>query len=323
MPSSSSPKPPDGPRQATIRARTRVNPVRPEVIGALEELERSLGDVSRWEQLLTGKEPEHEWERPGTRPPRGRHLPPGHLSTGEEEGEEADDPEGFEEAAVALHAAIQHLDDRIEGIRSEAEQQASGGPVPILEPDDPPAVDASPAPEPVAPILVQARTVEPVPRRSLSVTPEEEDELDRRRRNGRLLTWVGLALLVAVGAVFFLPDDGGDDPPEVPVTVPTVTVTSQVPFDTTPLLPADDVTTVPVVPIDQVTTTSGPTVSTKKPSAPKPTVPQTTQPTVPQTTQPTLVIPGPSSTSTVATTTSTTAPTTTSTASDGLPPPDP
>ncbi|MDQ2648870.1 MAG: hypothetical protein M3Z03_04895 [Actinomycetota bacterium] len=299
-----------------------MNPVRPEVIDALDELERSLGDVSRWEQLLTGKESPADWERPGTAPERGRHLPPGHLAPADEDDviddADGDDPDGFGEAAVALQAAIQNLDDRIEDIRTEGERVRSG-PLPILDPgadlDDPPA---PPLDEPVAaaPILLQARTVEPIARRSLVVSPEDEDEIDRRRRNGRLLTWVGLALLVAVGAVFFLPDDKGDDEPEAPVTVPSVSVTTN-PFITAPLLPADDVTSVPVVPIDEVTTTSKPTTQpTKKSSTPRATTPPATSPpTTPATppTQPPLVTPGTPPTNPPATTPTTppTEPTTT------------
>lgn len=310
MPTPPSDKQP-GPKRATIRARTRVNPVRPEVIDALDELERSLGDVARWEQLLSGKEPGPEWERPATETaPSGRHFGPHHMGAADAD----DDEEEFGTAAIALQAAIRNLDDRIEGIRNEApglaRPSADSGSVPIITPPGPSDQADHPHPvmEPVqaSPLLLQARTVEAGTRRSIAVSPEEEDEIDRRRRNGRMLTWVGLLLLVAVGAVFFLPDsDSGDPGDELPTT--TIVVPTTVPFVTTPLLPTEGIATVPVVPIDEITTTTqrATTRTTKKPASPPVTSPPSTVPV----TQPPLVTPGPTTPPTAPpTTTATTEP---------------
>lgn len=291
------PPDPEPPKKATLRARTRTNPVRPEVIDALDELERSLGDVSRWEQLLTGKESASEWERPGTAPALGgEHFGPSHLAPA--------DPDDIDtDSAVALEEAIRNLDDRIEGIRADAPmlQAPEVGPAPeglpyqlgpaatVLQP-----VQASPM------ILQSARTVEPAARRAV-VTPEEEDEIDRRRRNGRALTWVGLALLVALGGVFFLPKSNDGDTPEAPAV--TVTVPTTAPFATAPLLPTEDTTTIPLLPVEDTSTTAATkttTASTKKPPTVA-TTPVVTQPPAPSSTS-TLVVPGPASTTTAPTT---------------------
>jgi hypothetical protein len=291
--------------------------VRPEVIDALDELERSLGDVSRWEQLLTGKEGGAAWERPGVVPaPTGEHFGPSHLVADEaaEAGDVEDTHDIDEDAAVALEAAIRNLDDRIEGIRNDAPMlqapllapapegvpyQLGSSDHPIMQP-----VQASPA------LLQSARTVEPVSRH-IPVTPEDDDEIERRRRNGRALTWVGLALLVALGGVFFLPksDDGGDEPeaPAVTVTVPTTA-----PFVTAPLLPAEEITTIPTVPVEATTTTQRTT--TKKRTTPTTKAPVANPGTTPTTASPpsSIVTPGPpTTTATVPEPTTTTEATTT------------
>jgi hypothetical protein len=315
MPTDTPPEP-EQPKRATLRARTRTNPVRPEVIDALDELERSLGDVSRWEQLLTGKEAATEWERPGAAPAAaGDHFGPSHMAP-----TDSDDIDG--ESAVALEEAIRNLDDRIEGIRADAPmlQAPVVGPAPEGLPYQlGPAATAALQPVQASPMILQsARTVEPGSRRPV-VTPEEEDEIDRRRRNGRALTWVGLALLVALGGVFFLPKSDDGDTPEAPAVTATVPTTA--PFVTAPLLPTEEITTIPTLPVEDTTTTKATTASTKK------TTPTTKAPVVtPGTTAPTptstLVTPGPSSTTTSTTqpepVTTTSEPATTTTGSGGF-----
>lgn len=302
-----------------MRARTPTNPVRPEVIDALDELERSLGDVARWEQLLTGKEPGPDWQRP-TEPttPRPKHLGPEHLAGSVDDGDV-----GMDAVANDLQDAIRELDDRIDEIRPDPrpvtfDDPAAGVPAVAAGyelgqiPDRVPPVVA---PVEVSPLLLQARTVDPGrSRRTVSV--DELEEVTKRRRNGRMLTATGLALLAGLGALFLLPDNDDDTPLEQPEVVTTVSV----PVSTTELLPvlptfpSEEVTTVPTaVPDTTATTKKATTPTTRKPA----TAPVTTQPP----TASTLPTPGAPTTQPPPTTTTTLPPTTTTTEQGVDPPP--
>lgn len=300
-----------------MRARSRTNPVRPEVIDALDELERSLGDVARWEQLLTGKEVVPDWQRPDdTAEPRPRHLGPSHLVTG------VALPEGdgdLDDVVSDLHDAIQSLDDRIDEIRPNAgsitfvepnavESMVGAGRELGQEPFERPDVtDYEVDPIEAPPLLRQARTVEPG--RATIIHTAEEDAIDKRRRNGRMLTWTGLALLVGLGALFLLPGEDDDDPPaqeldsEVTATVevvPTSELLPEYPFGELPTTTIAPVVTAP--PATTQTTVRRATTTTRAPVVTTPTTPPTVATTT--TTAP-LEQPGPPPTDPPSTTTST------------------
>jgi hypothetical protein len=278
MPDPSAPTPPDGPRRATLRARTRTGKVRPEVIEALDELERSLGDVARWEQLLGGSTERDEWDNPmGLSGGRGRLL---ELDV--DDIDDIEDLDRLEAEALPRHLqrAIASLDDRLDEIDAPDPLLHFSGDLP--EPErDPLAllVPPPPVPDPAVSLLWQARTVEPVARVSM-------DEADRRRRNGRVLTWTGVALLLALGALWVLPKSDGDGSPEAPL----VTITVPTPSDgaTTAFAPF---TTAPTIATTVASTTKATAPTTKRTTTTKATAPTSTS--VAQATTSTLLSPGP------------------------------
>jgi hypothetical protein len=318
--------PPDSGKGPRIRARARggTSGIRPEVADALGGLERSLSEVAKWEQMLAG--------RPDGGPVVPA-LPEGYVGLSSESLEPPGIPDPDEIVDVLTDYAPSREGGLLEAARrgeeeaSPVEDRGDEADAAPEEPDD--AVEV-----PIAPLLTEfeevdddaptettdgsvlwaARTVEPP-----SPAVEQSDQaIQRRRRNARVLSWMGAVVLVAGAALWLVPDRSSDDDPEdeLPaVDVTSTTRSSRSILDATGTSLAPVETTQVTVATTTPTTVRQSTATTRRP-------PATTTPTSPATT-PTSVLqppgslplpgPGPNRTVPTAPTTTTTQPPATTT----------
>jgi hypothetical protein len=291
-------KPPQDPGSGPrIRARARggSSSIRPEVVDALGEVERSLTEVAKWEQMLAGR---------AEGGPVIPALPEGYvaLSTSElaqpepeVEEIEAAEPEPAPEVPEIREIGL------LDAVRDEAEREPDAEAEEVDEDADERPDAAATADALVAPLLAEftaeddaeepadgsvlwaARTVD-----SPDAEPTHE-LIRRRRRNARILSWAGALILVAGAALWLVPDRSSDDDelPAVDVTNTTQSdrqlLTDELPSTTSTTSPAS--TTTPTT----TATTKKTTATTARRSTPTP----STQPT-PTTASPgtTLGLPG-------------------------------
>ncbi len=301
-----------GPR---IRARARggTGTIRPEVVDALGELEKSLSEVAKWEQLLAG------------RPDGGPVipvLPEGYVGLSSEAFLPTRDDEPFAKPESERDAAdkADHVLDLLtipvgrETVRQGAPSAADRVDVPAAAPL---LAEFHAAPPTIAPadgsVLWAARTVDP----ATAPVEQVDDGIGKRRRNARVLSWAGAVVLVAGAALWFVPDRSKDDAddgqlPAVEITTTTRSSTQILTPDET-VTPSSEVTTPDTTPATTRTTRKASTATTKA------TTPATSPPTTPVTVAPIRTVPGPPTTDT--TVPDTTVPDTTSTTAQVAEPP--
>lgn len=278
-------------RGARLRAKARVGAprIRPEVAAALGDLERSLVDVATWERLqpspVTGAEVEVE-----------------EPLVADDEGDDDEVPEA--QIQIPLVPDIPPPPG--------APGAGLGLPPELI-------VDLEPAVHPTtsAPVMGAERTgdddrllsrfVDEAALEGLRITgpvlpaaaipsgystaeaEAEAEEAERRRRNGRVLSWAGVVLLVAMAALWLIPDRSGDPSDELPAVEEQTSTT-----DDDLLLDPSELTTTTVA---TTTTTAAPVTvpPTTKTTTKKSTTTTTTKPATTTTaaTLPPLVNPGP------------------------------
>jgi hypothetical protein len=247
----------NGPR---LRARAKTgapDALRPEVASALGGLERSIGELTEWEHLLAGA--------PGDEAAGGAVAPPtpadlvllAHVTPGADEPaeEETADQSGLDLGlpASALAGAV--------AAEPFVEPNLDLSPLFTHEGDE--ADGIGPIPETIVP--------------SATYGPGGPDP--RRRRNGRILSWAGAIILVAVAALWLLPSRGGSNNPttrDTTTTTPEPTTTRVTLGGATfPTLPTTTLPVTPSVTAPAVIPTT-PTTARKATTKPKTTTTATT-----------------------------------------------
>lgn len=296
-PTSDDPTPGTG--GARIRAKARVNPrVRPEVADALGGLERSLVDVATWERLQPSPIPEA-----GEEP-----------LDGDDQGDDDDLPELVDDIPVVLDDGIppppgaDGVPPELRVALDPAVQPGGGSPLLTEFVGEAALEELRPAP----PVLPGAATIA----QGTTQSEEEAAEAQRRRRNGRVLTWAGVVVLVSVGAmlVFTRDSDDGTSQDELPAVTQRSTTT----FDTLLLNPSD-LTTTSTIEVTTTTTVAETTTTAKSSGSGSKSTTTTKKPTTTTTTrtptsQPPIVTPGTGDTVVRPVTTTTRPPVTTTTA---------
>jgi hypothetical protein len=251
--------------------------IRPEVLEAIDQLETSLGDVARWEQLLSGK-PDLGEQPLATDPVAAPAPAPAPASSRSSWGRQAKPAAA---AAAVAPIALVDPEDPTAPARFDLTFDSSGPGLKVdlpPRPDGPPPVDRDGNPTDFAEegsLLWQARTIDPPTGQQPTVVDET---VQQRRRNGRILSWAGVLVLVLGAALWLVPDRSGD--PELPAieseeTTTTTTRRVFAPPVSQVTVPTTLPTTVPTV--TPTTKKASTTATTKKPTAV--TTPPATTPT--------------------------------------------
>jgi hypothetical protein len=232
-------KPPQDPGSGPrIRARARggTSGIRPEVVDALGEVERSLTEVAKWEQMLAGR-PEGGPVIPA--------LPEGYVGLSPDtllppaEPDADDEPEA-DAAEDPIAIPVVHEGGILDAVRAAEERGEDGADDDAAEDEDEdeePRDAAAAADALVAPLLTEFKAgdapEEPgdgsvlwAARQVEESAAQGTDELiAKRRRNARILSWAGALVLVAGAALWLVPDRSGDDDDQLPPV--DVTATTQ------------------------------------------------------------------------------------------------
>jgi hypothetical protein len=225
-------EPGSGPR---IRARARggTSCIRPEVVDALGEVERSLTEVAKWEQMLAGRAeggpvipalPEgYIALSPDTLPPDAEDEAAAPEAPADDEPVEIPIvPTGGLLAAVRAAEEGGEPDDGDEGEDGEEPKDAAATADALVAPllTEFKSDDAEEEPADGS-VLWAARQVEE------SAAQATDELIAKRRRNARILSWAGALVLVAGAALWLVPDRSNDDDDQLPPVDVTATTRSE------------------------------------------------------------------------------------------------